>query len=257
MGQKESKGLVWFMKPNPCLLSPKDVQEYLVAGERVPPEDSVLLVRVYEHLVQDTTNAKHRIIYAILTIRTVMKAGGEKAIRKELPAIEKLIEAATQCAGHDSKTFSVLAYVLEKTGDVERAKKVYNAGYESVFCVGGRMLTTADVELLALYAAFGEEHGIDFAFKIGDVWKDCSLRAPESALAQGNYGLYLLRKGDMANGKARLERAVQLEKDPEGFWAEQLREHFQEGAKKKKKKAPMPTKLPSGVVQGEPIKGKK
>ena len=85
----------------------------------------------------------------------------------------------------------------------------------------------------ALYAAYGEAHGIPLPLPLGDIWKDCCLRAPNSTLANGNYGLFLLRNGDAANAKPRLEKARELENDPEdGFWADQVNCHF--GGKGKK-----------------------
>ncbi len=231
MGQKESKGAVWFLKPNPCLLPPSDLKPYLVAGEdaKRPPSEEVLLPRVYECIVNEPQDARHRIIHAVLTIRQKRE---EKEIKKSFAELEKLVDAAVQCDPSYSKNYSVLGYLLEKTGQTDRAGEVYLKGYKNIYQTGGRMLETVDVELLALYAAFGEANGIPLPLPLGDIWKDCVLRAPNSALAAGNYGLFLMRNNDLANAKQRLEKARDLENDPEGFWAEQLRCHF--GAKGKK-----------------------
>jgi hypothetical protein len=45
--------------------------------------------------------------------------------------------------------------------------KAYLAGYTNVFSVGGRMLSIHDVELLALFGAFGEVHGVSLPLPPG------------------------------------------------------------------------------------------
>ncbi len=108
-------------------------------------------------------------------------------------------------------------------------------GYNHVFAVGGRLLSIHDVELLALFAAFCEVHGASMPLPQGDIWKDCCLRAPDSPIAHGNYGLFLLRSGD-GSGVARLQKAKDLENDPEnGFWAHQYEVHVTQSGKKGKK----------------------
>jgi tetratricopeptide (TPR) repeat protein len=228
MGNANKKGPVWFMKPNPCLLPLADLKPYMLPGEKQPPAEDVLLPRVYELIVNDPTGATHRIIFAVLTIRLK-----RDSVMKDFAELEKLVEAAIQCDANLSKSYSVLGYLLEKTGDVKRAGEVYLKGYHRIYAVGGRMLDIADVELLALFAAFGEANGIPLPLPLGDIWKDCCLRAPNAALANGNYGLFLLRNGHAADAKPRLEKARDLENDPEGFWANQLASHFPAGKKGK------------------------
>lgn len=234
MGNAKTKEVAWYVKPNPCLLRKNEFAPYLVGNEKEVPEDSVLQERAYAMIINEPSHVGHRLMYVIMAMRL---KGSEKIGTELLKELTKYVDDAMACDPKESKCYSLKGFLYERAKKTDLAKEVYLAGYNNVYSVGGRSLSIHDVELLALFAAFCEEHGTPMPLPAGDVWKDCCLRAPESAIANGNYGLYLLRKGDGA-GMARLQKAKELEQDPEGFWAGQLELHSSGGGAKggKKKK---------------------
>lgn len=134
--------------------------------------DSVLQQRAYDMIINEPGNVKHRLMYAIMAIRLK----GEKDLHSSFQELVKYVEDAKACDPKESKVtvpldkvsrkadnrfqvFSLLGFLHEKIGQTEKAKQYYLAGYNNVYAVGGRLLSIADVELLALFAAFSEMHG--------------------------------------------------------------------------------------------------
>lgn len=230
MGNAKTKEIAWYVKPNPVLLRKTEFQPYFVGGEK-ELTDAVIQQRAYDMIINEPSNVKHRLMYAIMAIRL---KGDEKAVKQALPELIKYVEDAKACDPKESKCFSLLGFLHEKTGNVEKAREIYLQGYNNVFAVGGRMLSINDIELIALFGAFSEMHGSSLPLPAGDVWKDCCLRAPDSPIANGNYGLFLIRSNKSADGAARLLKAKQLEDDEDGFWAAQYEMHVTNGGKKKK-----------------------
>lgn len=203
---------VLFLRPDP--IESADYERIYSDGEKL--DQQTLVARVHEMIVNEPGEAKHRLAYALLMSKT-----GKKKTREEM---EELFRNAQQTNANWAKVYSCWGYYLASLGATEDAGKKYQEGYEVVYAMGrGRMLDADDVELLGLYAAHGEEHGLALPLPAGDIWKDCALRAPENATAQGNYALYLLRHNDRAGAQTRLQKAAA---SGDEFWTEQYNKNF-------------------------------
>jgi hypothetical protein len=180
MGNAKTKELAWFVKPNPMLMRKNEYQPYILGGEKEIPTDGVLQQRAYEMIINEPSNVNHRLMYwkrrrvfgfsnktlslpryAIMAIRLK----GEKNIKAAQAELIKYIEDAKACDPKESKVYSLLGFLNEKIGNLEKASEAYLAGYNNVFSVGGRMLSIHDVELLALFGSFSEEHGMVGVFE--------------------------------------------------------------------------------------------
>jgi hypothetical protein len=102
----------------------------------------------------------------------------------------------------------------------------YLQGYQIIYRQGGggRMLGEDDVVHLMMLAVHKEETGIPQlppSVTVASIYKDAALQAPDNAMAQGNYGLYLARTNDRAGALPRLQKAAAGGDD---FWVERLEE---------------------------------
>ena len=184
-----------------------DMNDYLAGDENL--DDQTLAVRIHEMIETEPDQAKHRVNYAIMMNKTDKKKSPEE--------MKQLFEDAIQCDPNSSRAYAAWARYLLDRGDQKGAVEKLEQGYKAIYRTGTRALTEDDVTLLCMYAGLGEESGISFPVDIGDIYKDAALNAPNSALAQGNYGLYLMRKNDRAAAQPRLKIAKDSG-DP--FWVE-------------------------------------
>ncbi len=120
MGNAKTKEAAWFVKPNPCLLRREEFSLYLVGGEQTVPDDQTLQQRAYEMIINEPANVKHRLMYAIMAIRQK----GEKNIVSGQAELLKYIDDAKACDPNESKVYSLLGFLYEKTGQQEKAKEV-------------------------------------------------------------------------------------------------------------------------------------
>ncbi len=192
------------------------LREYFQTGEEgVLKDDSVLTAwlpaltgRVLIALCKDPGDAKHRFVYALLVHD-----------KKPFEEVSQLFEQCLQCDPERQlpSVQETYAHFLERNGRLKEAAKWYEEAFDALY---KRQTTAADVNLMTLYAAFASEQQLDTAAKLKDVWKDCALLAPHLALAQGNYGLHLLRT-DKEAAKSRIEEAA---KSGDEHWVNVLAE---------------------------------
>lgn len=181
-------------------------------------DTQTLVARVQEMIGNEPGNATHLCNYAVLMSRT-----GKKKTREEM---EPYWEAVYKADKNFIRGYTAHASYLASIGDQQGAGEKYLEGYHIVYRQGGggHMLGNDEVVHLMLLACHKEETGfpqLPPSVTVGSIYKDAALQAPQNAMAQGNYGLYLARNGDNAGALPRLQTAAAGGDD---FWVERLEE---------------------------------